>query len=155
MPHVTEVRVSMRAKEAMITEIRKDTSTETGGLLLGEYDGNVSAHVLVATGPGPNARKTKSTVDFDTRFLQAEQDRLMEESPHLRFLGDWHYHPKGNGKPSRKDICVLGRLTYDRDYQLGSLATILILYPGRFLNVRAFRLKKLGRTIEIAAYFEG
>jgi integrative and conjugative element protein (TIGR02256 family) len=153
MSHVAEVRVSIAAKGAMLDEIAKDDSMETGGILLGQYTSNACAHVIVSTGPGPRARKTRATVDFDTRFLQEEQDRLVRESPHLRFLGDWHYHPKGDGLPSGKDIRVLAELTHDPDYRLGSLATILVLYAKPSVAVRAFRLRKPGKAIEIPAYF--
>lgn len=154
MSHIAQVRISRDARTAMIEEIGKDDSVETGGVLLGEYDLDACAKVGVATVPGPKAYRTGSSVDFDASFLQMEQDRLMDEFPELRFLGDWHYHPKGRGRPSGKDVRTLEELTYDPDYQLGTLAMILIVYPRRSLKVRGFRLRKAGRTIEIPACFE-
>lgn len=154
MSHIVRVRISRDARAAMIEEIIEDDSVETGGILLGEYDLDACAHVRVATGPGPKAYKRGSSVDFDASFLQGEQDRLMEEFSGLRFLGDWHYHRKGKGRPSGKDIRILEELTHDPDYQLGSLAMILVLYPGRSLEVRGFRLRKPSRTIEIPVDFE-
>jgi integrative and conjugative element protein (TIGR02256 family) len=153
MSHIAAVLVSTAAKATMIEEIDRERAVETGGLLLGEYDASDRAHVMAATGPGPNARKTKNRVDFDARFLQQEQDRLMHEASHLRFLGDWHYHPQGDGAPSSKDGRVLMELTCDPDYQLGGLATILVLYSDRFLHVRAFRLRRPSRLVEIPAQF--
>jgi integrative and conjugative element protein (TIGR02256 family) len=154
MSHVVQAIVSIGARTTIVNNIQNDDSLETGGLLLGEYAPNACAHVMAATGPGPRAYKTRATVDFDAIFLQEEQDRLIRESPHLCFLGDWHYHPSGKGQPSNKDIRVLGELTHDPDYQLGSMAIILILYPGQPLKIRGFRLKMPGKIIEIPVCFD-
>jgi len=78
----------------------------------------------------------------------------MHDRPQLHFLGDWHYHPRGRGKPSRKDRRVLGYLTTDPDYQLGSQAIILIVCPSmQGLRLRGYRSGNRGKAIEIPTGF--
>jgi len=150
LPPVNSVALSSNAKALIAAEIDQDRSLETGGILLGVRPSSGVAHVESATGPGPAATKARSAVDFDARFLQAEQDRLMAASPGLCFLGDWHFHPRGRGKPSRKDIRALEALRSDPDYQLGAAAFILIATPARNgLRFSGHRLRRPGSVTEI------
>lgn len=150
MPTLDHIRISAEVQAMMRCPVLANPDLETGGILLGEYAAPGTAIVKFATGPGPGASKTPSGVHFDARFLQTEQDGLMAEHRGLLFLGDWHYHPKGKGSPSRKDRRVLKELCRDADYQLEDRAFILIAHRRHEeLHFRAFRLGRFRRAAEV------
>jgi integrative and conjugative element protein (TIGR02256 family) len=95
-----------RDAQAKITrQISNAEPDETGGILLG-YEVLADAAVVVThlVGPGPNSRATRAHFDPDGRWQEKEVARIYEESGrHAKYLGDWHSHPDGAARPSRKD----------------------------------------------------
>lgn len=138
MPSLKSVLVEKDAAAAWRRLVRRGSLRETGGILLGTYQ-TEKAVVSHVTGPGPRAKRTCWSVSFDHQYLQAEQDRMMDEDSSLCFLGDWHYHPWGKGHLSRTDEETLLSLRADEDYFLGERAITMILTFSRGrLRPRAF-----------------
>lgn len=138
MSYLKSVRVEAGVVAAWRRLAPRRSLRETGGILLGTYqsDAAVVSHV---TGPGRRAKRTCWSVTFDHEYLQAEQDRLMDNDPSLCFLGDWHFHPWGRGQMSRTDVETLLTLRADEEYLLGERATTLILtYRRGLLHPRAY-----------------
>lgn len=81
----------------MITQARKDPKCECCGLLAG-CDGIIT-HVFPAENVAPDPAK-------NYEIAPRETVRLMREfrATGLAFLGIYHSHPKGNNKPSQRDI---------------------------------------------------
>ena len=130
MSGLKSVLVDASAAVAWHQLVPRRSLRETGGILLGTYQSE-TAVVSHVTGPGPRARRTCWSVTFDHEYLQAEQDRLMDNAPSLCFLGDWHYHPWGRGQMSRTDMETLLSLRADEEYLLGERAITLILTHRR------------------------
>jgi integrative and conjugative element protein (TIGR02256 family) len=76
---------------------------ETGGILLGQGDGQPDFHVIQAGGPGPNAvhEPTRFVRDLDHAVELA--DRAWNEEQAV-WIGEWHTHPVAGPVPSETDL---------------------------------------------------
>jgi integrative and conjugative element protein (TIGR02256 family) len=104
-PEVASVFITEKARDAILAEVQSSLAAETGGILLGYIDGNRTAVVLRATGPGPNAQKSASGFDRDVEFVQAELDSASRElGPQGLYIGEWHSHLEKAPEPSPRDV---------------------------------------------------
>ncbi len=78
---------------------------ETGGLLLGWTDDATGDAVVAAiVGPGPAAKHGRMSFRPDHDWQRAELARRYAGSGRVHgYLGDWHTHPSGSGRPSDRD----------------------------------------------------
>lgn len=88
--------------------------SETGGVLLGYYDFNISAVFVVAALPAPIDSKA-SPVSFE-RGVAGLTESVAEASRRtagmVRYVGEWHSHPRGHSAaPSTDDMVQLVHLT--------------------------------------------
>jgi integrative and conjugative element protein (TIGR02256 family) len=91
------------ALDDLLAEARRWPLRETGGALLGWRDANqtVIAQIL---GPGPKARHRLSSFEPDSAWQNQQGQRIYRNSGRtIRYLGDWHTHPRGTLRPSRQD----------------------------------------------------
>lgn len=99
----------------MLDEAARQGRLETGGVLLGwrHRDAVVVTHTL---GPGPRASHEQRAFSPDNAWQAAEIAHLYEESGRtLAYLGDWHTHPGGVARPSRRDETTLARIASTPD----------------------------------------
>lgn len=100
---------------------------ETGGLLLGWWEGNALAIVDCVEVPDPHAgrsswlRREKVAQQALSRVLADRDD------PHLGYVGDWHSHPADVGA-SRPDLRELRRVSRQYERQV---ALAVVRYGGR------------------------
>ena len=86
---------------------------ETGGVLLGYYDFNIKAVVVVKGLPAPPDSKASPT-SFE-RGIEGLAEAVNEVSARtagiVRYIGEWHSHPPGHSaSPSRDDLVQLAYL---------------------------------------------
>ncbi|HKS75685.1 MAG TPA: Mov34/MPN/PAD-1 family protein, partial [Terriglobales bacterium] len=86
---------------------------ETGGVLLGYYDFNIKALVVVTGLPPPPDSKASPT-SFE-RGIEGLAEAVNEVSARtagiVRYIGEWHSHPPGHSaSPSRDDLVQLAYL---------------------------------------------
>ncbi len=83
---------------------------ETGGVLLGYYDFNIKAVVVVKGLPAPPDSKASST-SFERGvdgLAEAVKDAAERTAGTVRYIGEWHSHPPGHpASPSRDDLVQL------------------------------------------------
>lgn len=83
---------------------------ETGGVLLGYYDFNVNAVVVVAGLPAPPDSKA-SPGSFErgiAGLAEAVKDVSTRTAGMVGYIGEWHSHPPGHSaSPSRHDLVQL------------------------------------------------
>lgn len=107
--------VAHRALKEMIAEADAQTPCETGGLLLGYRHSPQEVVITAVIGPGPAASHQRAGFHPDSRWQSAEiARRYAEAGRRLRYLGDWHTHPRGAGRLSRTDrrtLCTIARDT--------------------------------------------
>lgn len=76
---------------AMNEEVKKFPDKETGGDLYGTFTHANMPVVWLATGPGPNAKRSTAEFEQDADFRSQWQEKLMGEYG-IQFIGSWHSH---------------------------------------------------------------
>lgn len=105
--------LSREALNEMMAEGERIFPLETGGLLMGYWNGEpVVTHVI---GPGPGATHQRFNFEPDYSWHTAEVDRLYRENDQVTYLGDWHTHPCGSPTPSPMDMGVLQMLKDNKE----------------------------------------
>jgi integrative and conjugative element protein (TIGR02256 family) len=100
--------------EQQLRELRtQGFPNETGGVLLGYYDFNIGAVVVVAGLPAPP--DSKSNRDSFVRGIAGLAETVSEASRRtagiVGYIGEWHSHPPGHtSSPSRDDLLQLVHL---------------------------------------------
>lgn len=92
----------------------KGLPNETGGVILGYYDFNIKAVLVVAALPAP--LDSKSTPNSFTRGIAGLAEAIKEASERtagmVGYIGEWHSHPPGcSALPSNDDLVQLSYLT--------------------------------------------
>jgi integrative and conjugative element protein (TIGR02256 family) len=81
----------------------KSNTTEAGGILLGHRAGD-HIHVISATGPLSNDKRTRLSFDrLDTGHQKAAHHAWASSGGTVDYVGDWHTHPQSIPTPSTKD----------------------------------------------------
>lgn len=100
--------------EQQLRDLRtKSFPNETGGVLLGYYDLNISMVVIVACLPAPS--DSRSSTDSFERGIDGLMESVNEAADRtsgiVTYIGEWHSHPPGHSaSPSRDDITQLSHL---------------------------------------------
>lgn len=113
---ITRVALAPNVESAITSETSANGDTETGGILIGYVEGD-TAHVLRATGPGPNAVKTGMRFERDVEYTQAQLDSAASElGDKGSYLGEWHSHLVSDPSPSGQDILSLTGIASSPNY---------------------------------------
>lgn len=83
---------------------------ETGGLLLGYYDFNIKAVVIVAGLPAPpDSKAGQDSFERGVAGLtEVVKDANTRTAGMVNYIGEWHSHPRGHSaSPSRPDLMQL------------------------------------------------
>ena len=86
---------------------------ETGGVLLGYYDFNISAVVVVAgLPPPPDSKSSPGSFERGVAGLaEAVAEASRRTAGVVGYIGEWHSHPPGHSaSPSRDDLLQLVHL---------------------------------------------
>lgn len=105
--------VAPSALGKLLAEANSKVLRETGGALLGWYEG--TDYVVVdVLGPGPSAIHGFSHFEPDAEWQAAEGRRIYASSGRtVRYLGDWHTHPRGGCSPSMQDSDTAAEIATD------------------------------------------
>ncbi|MBZ0221633.1 MAG: ThiF family adenylyltransferase [Dokdonella sp.] len=100
--------------EQQLRELRRlSFPNETGGVLLGYYDFNIKAVMIVAGLPAPPDSKA-SRDSFErgiTGLTEAVKDASVRTAGMVSYIGEWHSHPRGHSaSPSGHDLVQLIQL---------------------------------------------
>ncbi len=77
---------------------------ETGGIIMGTWLADGTAIIADVIGPGPSAEHTRSSFDPDQEWQEQQTANIWtHQSGRVEYLGDWHTHPNGSTRPSRRD----------------------------------------------------
>jgi integrative and conjugative element protein (TIGR02256 family) len=142
--HAPRRRLELRIGGALFGEVAALAAAafpyETGGIILGQESGRART-VSEVIGPGPNAEHRRASFDPDQDWQVEEVARLWRNHEgKISYLGDWHSHPGGTPKPSRRDREVL-RLIADADDARCAAPVMLILAVGTrgIVETRAYQ----------------
>lgn len=113
---------------------------ETGGVLIGKYDG-VTIVIEVATGPGPKAKHSLYSFQRDGDYSQEHLDRIVRETGGIRdYLGEWHSHPQKAG-PSHYDLSAIKKIRQNKKYLIQFPILGLHVFEDGFWKFYCFSIK--------------
>lgn len=122
-----EVIVSERAHAAIVAETFEQHPNETGGILLGHCIGGIW-HVIEAIDPGPAARFTPVTFEYDTAYVNHLARKTAARYQHpLALIGLWHRHPGSFDRFSPEDDVTNRR--YAEQSADGAISCLVNLDP--------------------------
>jgi proteasome lid subunit RPN8/RPN11 len=142
------VEVNKGIFDSMVAACRKSPNKETGGILVGRYsNGGTIAQILEALPPSIDSVGTSSTFSRGTHRLSNElTSRWAKTGSH--YVGEWHYHPLGNGQPSDRDISQMVDFAREESMQSPVPIMVIVFRSGSDqYELRAFLFTQDGRTL--------
>lgn len=114
---------------------------ETGGVLLGYRTG--SDHVITnAICGGPCAVHRVNSFIPDYSFQEAEIASFYNRSNgNINYLGDWHTHPNGTPRLSRKDKATLLRISKFKDARIDEPLMGILVGSTRLWNLNLWKVE--------------
>ncbi len=110
----------------MKRESSDSNDIETGGVLMGYRTLDGAYIIQRASGPGPNAVRTKTRFEKDEEYCQKELEHALKElGDKGLYLGEWHYHPEGSVEPSGLDIKSLTEIATQGSYRIDKPVMII------------------------------
>lgn len=127
LPLGERVIFSRRAHAAIVAETHAQHPNETGGILLGHHH-HGRWHVIEAIDPGPAARFSPSSFEYDTAYVThlARKMAGIYERP-LGLIGLWHRHPGSFDRFSAEDDATNRR--YAEQSPDGAISCLVNLDP--------------------------
>ena len=112
--------------ESVLAHCRGAGDIETGGILIGEYNGQHDCAVVhQVTGPPADSAATRVRFRRGIAGLQQLLDRLWRRDGRY-YLGEWHFHPGAAPEPSGVDDRQLVAIAQDRKYNCPEPALLII-----------------------------
>lgn len=106
MGEIKVYQLTDQARQFMLGESSCKSPDETGGMLIGKFDGDC-VWIQYATGPGPMAKHSPQRFQRDGDYSQKVLDSIvMESDGEYDYIGEWHSHPVKSG-PSPLDVAAM------------------------------------------------
>lgn len=123
---------------------------ETGGIVLG-YRDTTQLVIAAIIGPGPDAVHTRYDFSPDAEYQQREINRLhgIDPSRH-QYLGDWHTHPNGSPRLSRRDKKTLKTIAGTQEARVAHPVMLLLSGKPASWDCRVFEHRGFRAPLEIA-----
>ena len=116
--------------EFMVNETKKEPRIETGGVLIGAFRDS-ELEILFASEPEPKAVKRSDWLEKDIDFCQEFLDTHFEKNGNRGlYLGEWHYHPFRDNRPSNTDLASLTSISYQKEYLTDKPVMIILNNEG-------------------------
>lgn len=114
-----QIIISEAALQCMKREINRDPTLETGGILIGYKDNARAICVETASEPGPKAIKETARFSRDVEYCQNIVDESYRKyGAKGLYVGEWHYHPSSDNRPSNRDLLSLTEIAEQKEYVL-------------------------------------
>jgi integrative and conjugative element protein (TIGR02256 family) len=119
------------ARRTIEREARRSADgRETGGILLGhDADDGEPLRVTVAGEPGPAARRSALRFLRDLEHAKCLADEAYDRDASV-WVGEWHTHPTGPSRPSRRDLRTYQRLLTDAELDFDQFAAFIVVADG-------------------------
>ena len=129
-------------KARLIDEASDYRPSETGGILLGYEADSTDLVICDLVDAGPDAERSRSRFTPDGEWQEREVAKLYAESGRLHtYLGDWHSHPAGMARPSRRDKETARRIAEHRVARAPRPLMLIIASEQNDWNLAAYRLE--------------
>jgi proteasome lid subunit RPN8/RPN11 len=127
---VRTVRLAQSARDAIVAECERHADIETGGYLAGQraFSWHREQYVPIAATAAARRTRRRVALDLDS-FTRAEARFEPEGWP---VVGDWHYHPNADNRPSEGDLKGWAGTWHDHFARnIGYLGLIVTLHGRR------------------------
>jgi integrative and conjugative element protein (TIGR02256 family) len=122
--------LSKRLFDELCDQARDSAPNETGGMLLG-WERDRHMRVVQVVGPGPATKATSDSFEPDGLWQQRELETAYRQSAQtVTYLGDWHSHPQGRGRPSARDARTAAEIAAELQARAPE-PLVLIIVKGR------------------------
>ena len=125
---------------------KKDSDSETGGVLMGELYPNSNriqiTHILVCK----HTTNSRYGLELNVECLQKQMNEIWEKSKGtITYLGDWHTHPEFNPKPSYVDYKTFVKNYYKSKFEQNLLLYIILGQEKEiwFKSFNGFQFRKI------------
>ena len=125
---------------------KKDSDSETGGVLMGELYPNSNriqiTHILVCK----HTTNSRYGLELNVECLQKQMNEIWEKSKGtITYLGDWHTHPEFNPKPSYVDYTTFVKNYYKSKFEQNLLLYIILGQEKEiwFKSFNGFQFRKI------------
>lgn len=116
--------------EAVFTTVieaaRAARNQETGGILIGRYDGSARAVVEHAATAPPDSTHGYDWFERGTEGVEAILQQHWDAPVRRYYVGEWHFHPAPDGAPSPRDIEQMFEVAEQRRYQCNQPILIIV-----------------------------
>ncbi len=121
---------------------------ESGGMLIGYWSENGDAVITNVVAGGPSATRRPNSFVPDGRWQQERLEEIYDRSGRLHtYLGDWHSHPAGALRPSRRDRATARKIARASEARAPQPLTLITVQDGYAWRWRVFRYRSR-RNIE-------
>jgi integrative and conjugative element protein (TIGR02256 family) len=123
---------------------------ETGGILVGYYTPKHDCAVVTdVSEPPSDSRRSRNSLYRGTRGLQGWLDVLWHGRKQY-YLGEWHYHPRGEAAPSSADQAQMRRISEGRKYHCPEpVLAIVGNLASSYESLRIFVLPRKAAILEL------
>lgn len=148
------VVIALPEVEQLLHFCRDAGDQETGGILTGHYSENYdTAQITGVTGPPLDSRASRAFFVRGVRGLQQLLNGLWRRRLGY-YIGEWHFHPRGDGMPSATDREQMGEIAVSRDYNCPEPVLIIVARPSaESWAIRTFVYPE-SRQVELGASAE-
>jgi integrative and conjugative element protein (TIGR02256 family) len=124
------------ARETIEQEARRSSDNrETGGILLGhDANGDGPLQITVAGQPGPGARRSALRFSRDLDYSRRLADEAYDHDGSV-WVGEWHTHPKGPTRPSRRDLRTYRELLLDKELAFEEFTAVIVTMDRSQLKI--------------------
>lgn len=121
------VRIGSETLTRILESCRRSYPKETGGIIVGYYTETLDCAVVTDASERPLDSGSGRTWFFrGTADLQRWLDVLWRRSKRRYYLGEWHYHPGGQPKPSPTDKRQMERIAASASYRCPEPVLLLV-----------------------------
>ncbi len=145
-------RYSVQLNEQVVTSLVANITSarrkETGGIILGFYNGDLNCAIVSSVTGAP--KDSKSSLTWFYRGLKGLQDLINRQwQQKIYYLGEWHYHPNSTATPSKTDIDQMLQIARDHRYHCPEPLLLIIGGNPEIFEIRIFVTLKDGQIIEL------
>ena len=121
------LRIPSQVLEKMFKLCRKAKNTETGGIIVGYYNRKRDCAIVTdCSGPPKDSKRGKNYFHRGIQGLQDLIDKLWYLGHRRYYLGEWHFHPFGNPRPSDIDEKQIEENSENKSYKCPEPLMIII-----------------------------
>ncbi|WP_245512270.1 Mov34/MPN/PAD-1 family protein [Rhizobium leguminosarum] len=129
-----EVRLTDAALRLIEKEALGSVGQETGGILIGRYEGDGNVAVVTAATERPN--DSSSGRAWFQRGVSGLTAKLRARWTHGEYyLGEWHSHPGGAPDPSSNDIREMHSISIDTSYRCPKPIMVIAGTSGQSIRI--------------------